>query len=112
MRGIDPTGERLTARLGQASRDAPNPAHQREDTMDLYASLADATTVTASPARSGIAHFRAVDGDDPYPWQRRYYAHLVEGIRVHPLPNAGVRYADGRIRRVLLTAAHGVDAEA
>ena len=33
-------------------------------------------------------------------------------IRVHPLPNAGVRYADGRIRRVLLTAPLGVDAEA
>ncbi len=33
-------------------------------------------------------------------------------IRVHPLPTAGVRYADGRIRRVLLTAPHGVDAEA
>ena len=43
---------------------------------------------TARARRAGAetsAHvpgFRAVDGHDPYPWQRRYYAHLVEGTPV------------------------------
>ena len=47
--------------------------------MHLHTSFADTTATASSTKRPDIAHFRAVAGHDPYPWQRWFHAGLVAG---------------------------------